>query len=68
MQNQLTSDQAIANGYIDRILIDHGGTSIEALIRPDADLDSRFDCFDVDECEYLNINGWMVASIERLDG
>ena len=49
---------AMAKGYTQRVLIDAGDSEILALVKPYTELDSCFKAYDVEECEYLAINGW----------
>lgn len=58
-----TSETAIAKGFTRPVYIDFGSMDVEALIRPETDLDGRFKAFDIANNEWLNINGWL-ATVE----
>lgn len=61
------ADEAKAMGYTRNVLLEGEGCSVEALIRPDADLDGAFVAFDEDSEEWLTISGWLLDNIEDLD-
>ena len=49
----------------DEYMIETGGYDLHVSIKPDADLDGRFQAFCHDEQEIIAINGWLIESIER---
>lgn len=49
---------AMAKGYTQEVWAEGGDYSLPLLIKPDADLDGTFRAFDLDECEWINVNGW----------
>lgn len=40
------------------VQVEAGTSSFVALVRPDFDPDDRFKCFDIDNNEWLFVNGW----------
>lgn len=50
---------AQAKGFTRQVQAEGGEYSLSLLIKPDADIDDRFRAFDIDECEWLNVNGWL---------
>lgn len=50
-------------GYTKPIMAAYGTYELSLLVKPDADLDDRFEAFDRDECEMIRVKGW-VAVIE----
>lgn len=44
--------------YTRLVFIEGGAGSFLALINPNDDLDGRFKAFDIDENEWLWVNGW----------
>lgn len=61
------ADKARAKGFTRNVLIEGQGFSIEALVRPDEDMDSSFPAFDEANEEWLTINGWLIDNLEDLD-
>lgn len=57
----LSVSEASSRGFTRSILADseNGLHSHRLLVRPDADLDGSFLAFDVEELDYLIINGWL---------
>lgn len=56
---------AVMQGYTRHVLIELGGTTgFAALVKPATDFDSCFRCFDTDNQEWLNVNGWHLTSLE----
>jgi hypothetical protein len=64
-----TSPRATAEskGYTKHVLLMSGVGGcydLELLVKPDADLDSRFSAFDLDTGEMLTVNGWLFSTEE----
>lgn len=59
--------EARAKGYTRRVYIDSGMEGCEALISPSADLDGKIKLWDLDNGEWLTVNGWN-CDIEDSDG
>ncbi len=59
----MTDNVAILAGYTKETEIEIGGTTLSILVKPDTDLDSRFRAWDKDMQEFLNINGWLIESV-----
>jgi hypothetical protein len=53
------ADRAKARGYTKRMFADGGAYSLDVLVMPGADLDDEVRAWDLDECEWLDINGWL---------
>ena len=49
---------AMAKGYTREIWAEGGEHALNLLIRPEAYTDGTFRAFDLDECEWLKVNGW----------
>lgn len=60
----MTNTQAHTKGYTKAITADGGPYTLSLLVKPDADLDSRFTAFDVDASEFIAINGWLFTTEE----
>lgn len=58
---------AILAGYTVEFLAHSWGAELHILVQPDTDLESRFRAWDCDECEWINVNGWMFEEFEPLD-
>lgn len=62
MLQEVTKEaSARERGYTQAIMASGGCYDLELLIKPDTDLDDRFTAFDVDNGEYLAINGWLFS-------
>ncbi|WP_103727308.1 hypothetical protein [Novosphingobium sp. HII-3] len=58
---QHTETGAIAAGYTSAVIADCSMHTLELLIKPDANLDSRFRAYDRNEGEMITVNGWMFS-------
>jgi hypothetical protein len=58
----MSAEEAKTSGYTRRVYCDSDFYSFEALVKPDADLDDTFRCYDVDNGQWLNVNGWMFVT------
>ncbi|MES2903310.1 MAG: hypothetical protein V4696_03915 [Pseudomonadota bacterium] len=50
---------ALEAGLTREVGAEGGCYSLLLLVSPDADLDSTFRAFDVDQGEFINVNGWL---------
>lgn len=55
-------------GFTQLVLIETYEQTLECWTLPDADLDGTFKAFDVDENEWLNVNGWVAESVSVWNG
>lgn len=55
----MTDNVAVLAGYTVEYLAECDAHSIPILAKPDADLDGRFRAWDMDEQEFIVINGWL---------
>lgn len=55
----MTDNVAVLDGFTKEVLAECTMHSLNLLIRPDTDLDSRFKAWDMDEQEFIRINGWL---------
>lgn len=60
------SVHARQRGFTRHVLIDGECSTINGLIRPDADLDGAFEVWDIDASEWLTVSGWLADSIENV--
>ncbi|MDP9412671.1 MAG: hypothetical protein M3Q08_00960 [Pseudomonadota bacterium] len=51
-----------------RYFIDFGSESIDATVDADADLDGTFTAVCNDTGQTLRVNGWLILSLEELEG
>jgi hypothetical protein len=58
---------AVQLGFTIPKLIEIGMSSLAVLTHPATDFDDRFKCFDMDNGEWLIVNGWMADFISDLD-
>lgn len=56
-----TVETALADGFTREVFATSDQYDHYLLIKPDADLDSRFLCYDTDQHEWIRINGWLYA-------
>ena len=54
-----TIGDALAKGFTRRIWADSSDCSFDCLIKPEADLEGRLMAFDVENNEWVRLNGWM---------
>lgn len=58
-------EKAMAKGYTQQVMLTLGCYyHFKALVRPTTDLDGTFRCFDVDQNEWLLVNGWLLSEVE----
>jgi hypothetical protein len=57
----MTDNVAILDGYTKEIHMAGGEYDLSLLIKPDADLDGSFKAWDMDEQEYIKVNGWLFS-------
>lgn len=60
--NTMTDNIAILQGYTKEVLLDGSIYTLNALVKPDADLGDRFKAWDMDEQEFIWVNGWLFDS------
>jgi len=51
--------EAFAAGYQLEVLADCGAHTLALLVKPDQDYDDTFKAWDIDEQEYVTVNGWL---------
>ena len=49
---------AILNDFTRQVVADNGEFTLILLVKPDTDFDSAFDAWDIDDQEWLTVNGW----------
>ena len=58
----MTDNVAILAGYTEEYVAEaENGTTLQILARPGNDFDSRFKVWDMDEQEYIWLNGWLFS-------
>jgi hypothetical protein len=57
----MSDNTAILAGYSRPVTACSDFHTLYLWVRPDADLDGRFRAYDSDECEWLNVNGWLFS-------
>lgn len=50
---------AIQQGYTDKVSAFADSFEMVLPVKPDTDLDGRFRAWDMDEQEFITVNGWM---------
>lgn len=64
-----TEAQAIVDGFTRRIELDGGPYTLDLLVHPQADLDGTFEAYDLDEGDFITVNGWLfVVTNEQVEG
>lgn len=53
--------KAMARGYTREVWAECADHTLNLLVQKDIDLDGRFVAFDLDECEFLRVNGWLFS-------
>ncbi len=54
-----TPEAAKLRGYTKPATLEASCYTLELLVKPDVDFDSKFTAFDINEGEMLSINGWL---------
>lgn len=57
----MTDNVAILEGYTEQFTADCGEYVLNILVKPYTDLDSSFSAWDMDEQEFITINGWLFS-------
>lgn len=55
----MTDNVAVLDGYTREVFATTGAIDLYLLIKPDADLDGTFRAWDMDEQEFVRVNGWL---------
>ena len=56
----MTEEQkARARGFTQSVIAESDEYTLEMLIQPNTDLDSRYSAFDTANAEYIRVNGWL---------
>lgn len=53
---------AQAKGYTRHVWAEGGEFTLDLLVKPDADLDGTFRAYDLDEEEWIKVNGWLFTT------
>ena len=57
----MTDNIATLDGFTREVIAGGGMYTLELLVRPGADLDGRFRAWDMNEQEFITVNGWLFA-------
>ena len=55
----MTDNIAVLDGYTEEVVLGSAECDLYVLIKPDTDLDSTFKAWDMDNQEYISVNGWL---------
>jgi hypothetical protein len=55
----MTDNVAMLEGFTTEVLAESGCLSLNLLVKPETDLDGCFKAWDMDEQEFIRINGWL---------
>ncbi|MGZ2448487.1 hypothetical protein ACVIRO_001241 [Rhizobium ruizarguesonis] len=55
----MSDNTAILAGFTREVMAAGGDYELHLFIKPDTDVGERFKAYDADECEWLNVNGWL---------
>ncbi len=58
MDRIMTDNVAIQEGYTQEIIAMGGRFDLSLLIKPETDLEDSFRAWDMDEQEFIRVNGW----------
>lgn len=53
--------KAMTRGYTREVWAENDHHTLNLLVQKDIDLDGRFVALDLDECEFLRVNGWLFS-------
>jgi hypothetical protein len=59
----MTDNIAVLAGYTEEVFIEYKGMTINVLAMPNQDLSQRFKAWDMNQQEFIFINGWLCDSI-----
>ena len=62
--DQMLIKAAQARGYTRELWVDVGCDTLNVLVRPGTDLDARFRAFDLEDCTYIRVTGWLCTTEE----
>lgn len=62
----MTDNVAVLHGFTREITMHGDFHTLFLLVRPDVDFDDTFRAWDMDQQEWLNVNGWMYSDIEEV--
>jgi hypothetical protein len=54
----MTDNVAVISGYTNEVTCDCGTQTLSLLVKPGEDLDSSFKAWDMDEQEFICVDGW----------
>lgn len=58
----MTDNVAVLDGYIQEVTLSNDqGLELFLLVKPDADLNDRFKAWDMDQQEFIMVNGWLFS-------
>jgi hypothetical protein len=60
----MTDNVAVLQQFTEEVIASGGGYELYLLVKPDTDFDSTFRAWDMDEQEFIQVNGWLFT-IER---
>lgn len=55
----MTDNVAVLQGFTKEVTADSSEYTLFLLVKPDADFDGRFKAWDIDEQEFIAVNGWL---------
>ncbi|MBY5581869.1 hypothetical protein [Rhizobium leguminosarum] len=55
----MTDNVAVLDGFTREIIADSGNHTLYLLVKPTTDFGDRFKAWDMDEQEYIHVNGWL---------
>jgi hypothetical protein len=63
----MTDNVAVLDGFTKAILAESIHHTLYLLVKPDADLGERFKAWDMDEQEFIWVNGWLFTCEETFE-
>lgn len=55
----MSDNVAVLEGYTKELMAECDECALPILVKPDADLDGTFKAWDMDNQEFIRINGWL---------
>lgn len=59
----MTDAIAIRDGYTEAVELEAGTVYLTLLVKPGTDLGERFKAWDIDNQEYIVVNGWLLSQV-----
>jgi hypothetical protein len=63
----MTDNVAVLQGFTREVTAENDHYTLSLLVKPDTDFDDRFKAWDMDEQEFIRVNGWLFTIEDNVD-